>query len=531
MGEAAAGELWTAAAAAAADRHTMDTLGMPSPVLMERAALCVSAEVEASARALARAHGVDPRRIPVLALCGPGNNGGDGFAVARQLHGRGWDARAVLVTESRNPAAEAQRTLAAAHGVPCAPRWPTQPEGLTLGVIVDAMLGTGSHGAPRGAIAEAVEWLSTLDPARFVVVAVDLPSGIDVDTGAVAGRAVTAARTVTFQRSKPGLHLTPARDHAGAVVVADIQLVADPDHPPSTLALIEPRAVAAALATLPEAAHKGRRGHVGVLGGTGGTPGAAILAGAAALRAGAGLATLGVDTPELRAMLIERRPELMIAQGPDAARVPAASVLVVGPGLTDPSEAARADIQAMNREDARPMVWDAGALDLLTPGAAAGPRVLTPHPGEAARLLARLEDDDTWTNARVQADRRSAAERLAERTQTIVVLKGAGTLVASPTSPTSPTSRQTLAVCTTGGPALATAGSGDVLAGTIAALLARGLDPWTAACAGVHIHGLAGDLTAPDGTIAMDIADALPSALAAARQHLPTPAWPRLRRG
>ncbi|PRP90829.1 Bifunctional NAD(P)H-hydrate repair enzyme Nnr [Enhygromyxa salina] len=267
------------------------------------------------------------------------------------------------------------------------------------------------------------------------------------------------------------------------------------------------------------AAHKGRRGHVGVIGGSGGMPGAAILAATAAMRAGAGLATLAPGDPELRRALIELRPELMLATAEQAWKIPQAQVLVVGPGLVNADRSALAEL---NRDDARAMVWDASGLEHQDAGPAAGPRVLTPHPGEAARMLARLDRAGSWDSARVQSNRALAATRLAELTRAIVVLKGAGTIVAEADG-----ARVRVAICTTGGPALATAGSGDVLAGAIAALLARGLEPWAAACAGVHVHGLAGDRSPQNGTLALDIADALALALDEASTGTAWPSgWP-----
>lgn len=499
--EPAPASLWTAEQASAADRHTIDALGLASPILMERAALCVSAAVEQLAE--------DRGATRVLVLVGPGNNGGDGLAVARQLHGRGrLSVSAVLVTDKRNAAAQQQLDWARSHGVEIGE---ALPDDVRDAVIVDALLGTGSRGAPRGAIEQALRWLSEREAA---VVAVDVPSGIEVDSGAVPSVAARADVTVTFQRSKVGLHLTPARALAGRVVVADIGLVSPSAGTSSEIGLIDPRWVAERLLSLPAAAHKGRRGHVGVVGGTGGTPGAAVLAGAAALRAGAGLATLAMTDEQLRRALIETRPELMLSDRDDRF-VAAAEVLVVGPGLTG----AREGLVELDRDDPRPMIWDASALDDFPAEPSAGPRILTPHPGEAARMLARLEGDASWTNARVQANRREAAERLATQTAAIVVLKGEGTVVAE---------RERLAICTTGGPALATAGSGDVLAGAIAALLARGLDAWAAACVGVHVHGLAGEHCADDGTLALDIANALHHALAMARLGELPERWPEL---
>ncbi|PRQ06400.1 Bifunctional NAD(P)H-hydrate repair enzyme Nnr [Enhygromyxa salina] len=515
--------------AAAADRHTIEQLEMPSSVLMERAALCVSAEVER----LADARGVEQ----IVILVGPGNNGGDGLAIARQLHGRERAVVAVMVGGRHNAAVAAQLQLARAHGVEVVTELPPAPADATI--IVDALLGTGSRGAPRGAVAAALQWLAVavdeLGRERLITVAVDLPSGVDVDSGAVPGAVASAALTVTFQRSKPGLHLTPARDHVGELVVAEIGLVAVEE--PEQIELIDPAWVARWLAPLSSPAHspahypahypahKGQRGHVGVIGGGGGTPGAAILAATAAMRSGAGLATLAPLDLQLRHALIELRPELMLAAPEHAWVIPQADVLVVGPGLVDADQQALDDLQ---RSDARPMVWDASGLEHyhLAPGA--GPRILTPHPGEAARMLDRVAPERAWTSARVQADRRAAAEQLALATRAVVVLKGQGTIVARAAGAGA---GSCLAICTRGGPALATAGSGDVLAGAIAALLARGLDAWTAACVGVYVHALAGDCLSVNGTLAMDIADTLPTAFMQAVADPTIPDWPRLVRG
>lgn len=481
---------------------------MPSPVLMERAALAVSAAVE---RLAARA---------VLLLCGPGNNGGDGLAVARQLHGRGHAVAALAIGERRGASVEAQLALAHAHGVTILDALPARLEPGTL--VVDALLGTGSRGAPRGPIREALAWLAA--QRGTPIVAVDVPSGVDVDAGSADPLAVRATITVTFQASKAGLHVTPGREHAGEVIVADIGLVDDPAAAAASererVQLIDPIEVARWLAALPRPEHKGVRGHVGVIGGSPGTPGAAILAATAALRGGAGLVSLAGVDPSMHAAVIASRPELMLAR--DEA-IAAADVLVVGPGLADADMHAR--VAELDASDVRPWVWDAAALDVFEPGRSAGPRVLTPHPGEAARLLARL-DSPSWTSARVQADRMAAARMLVERTGAVVVLKGAATIVAA---------REQLGIALVGGPSLASAGTGDVLAGTIGAMLARdhrasrGL--WAAACVGVHVHALAGDASASLATLALDVAAGLPDALDRAARGDAAERWPQAYRG
>lgn len=489
--------LWSAAMAAAADAYTIETLGVPSAVLMERASLCVAAQVEARAQGR-----------PVVCLVGPGNNGGDALAVARMLQHRGHDAHAWLVTPQRNAAGTEQLALAERFGV-CVH---STPDALPHDAVwVDGLLGTGSRGAPRGPVAEAIVWLAERSGP---VVAIDVPSGVDVDTGQVEADAVRADCTVTLVRSKPGLHVTPGRAHAGTVVIADIGIVAPPGST-DVAALLETDALAAFVARWrAPAAHKGQRGHVAVLGGSGSTPGAAVLAGVAAMRAGAGLCTLVGDAP-----VPDTRPELMRAPW-DEPVLPAAHVLVVGPGLTEPPAASL--MERLYVDDPRPAVWDASALDFVPRTAdVSAPRVLTPHPGEAARMLAKVQPKQGWTAGRVQARRLEAVTTLQRLTGATVVLKGEGTVVCG---------SEGLAVAIEGTEALATAGSGDVLAGCIAAGLGRGLGPLDAACVGVSAHGRAGELAAARcGTpLALEVADALPAALQALaepREAAPRRVW------
>lgn len=515
-------ELWTAAISAAADRHTMDRLGIPSPLLMERAALCVSQEVAA----LRGGTG-----LPVLVLCGPGNNGGDGLAVARQLFGWEIPAQAVLCTDQHNDAVAQQLALCRSFGVTVHQGWP-DVRGTAL--VVDGLLGTGSRGAPRGAIGEALARQASIAGPR---VAIDLPTGLDADTGEVHDGAFAADVTVTFVRSKPGLHVTPGRGHAGRVVVADIGLLGEPDRD-RTHALVDPGFVARLLARLPAGAHKGQRGHLGIVGGSAGTPGAAVLAAAGALRGGTGLVTIASRDPVVAEQIVAHRPEVMVVARDDAALLPRADALCVGPGLTDAAD--RIGLEALWRNERRPMVVDASGLDEVPLGADGQPsdsaRVITPHPGEAARLLARAEPDEGWDGASVQAQRIAAARALAWHAGAVTVLKGEGTIVADPMgNGVRPGARQEIVVSivVSGGPGLATAGSGDVLAGLVGGLLARGLPAAAAGCVGAYVHGLAGERMGVDGAVAMDVADALGEAMAfvQSREGRVHSRWPGLRRG
>jgi len=519
----ASSELWTAEISAAADRHTMERLGIPSPLLMERAALCVAQEVAALR---------DGTGLPVLVLCGPGNNGGDGLAVARQLFGWEIPAQAVLCTERHNDAVAQQLALCRSFGVTVHEGWPQDAP--TTALVVDALLGTGSRGAPRGPIASALARQVSIEGPR---VAVDLPTGLDADTGEVHDGALAADVTVTFVRSKPGLHVTPGRAHAGRVVVADIGLLGEPDRD-RTHALVDPGFVGRLLSRLPAGAHKGQRGHLGIVGGSAGTPGAAVLAAAGALRGGTGLVTIASRDPVVAEQLLAHRPEVMVTVRDDANLLPRADALCVGPGLTDPAD--QAGIAELWQRERRPMIVDASGLDVLPLGAEgqalATGRVITPHPGEAARLLARADADAGWSGATVQGRRIAAARALAWHTGAVTVLKGEGTVVADPMGngvrPEQP-DQIVASLVVSGGPGLATAGSGDVLAGLLGGLLARGVPAGPAACAAAYVHGLAGERMTVDGAVAMDVADAIGETMAllrtrAGRHH---PRWPELRRG
>ena len=508
------GRLQSADASARADRYTIDVVGIPSILLMERAALAV-------------AHEIVERFVEirdVVVLCGPGNNGGDGLALARVLHGWGLGVRVHLCSARHNDVVSEQICLAKAVGVKILE---DHPEGL-LGpstLVVDALLGTGAKGAPRAGIESALRWLIAAKGPR---VAIDVPTGVHPDSGAIPGIAACVDLTVTMQRSKPGLHITPGREYSGVVVIADIGLSEEPCDGDAAevedVSLVSPWAVARILKdTGSQARHKGERGHVGVLAGSPGTTGAAILAATAALRCGAGLVTVSELEVGLGVSMISARPELMVEPLSVGAwgslPLPRAEVLIVGPGLTRACD--RRDLATLWREDPRPAIWDASALDELPSGKypLAGPRIITPHPGEARRLLGRLGDADE-RSLDLRAERRLAARALARLTGAVVVLKGAGTLIDDGVR---------LAIAISGGAGLATAGSGDCLTGFIAALVAGGLAPFKAACVGVHLHGIAGELAVAEhpGALALDIAELAGAARVAPPAHV---RWPQVRR-
>ena len=461
--------LYTAAQVRALDASA-SAGGLAGRELMRRAA--------AAALAVLRTRWPEARRILVLA--GPGNNGGDGCLLAAQACAAGLEARVLALTAPSGADAAAARETARAAGVPiaAADADPALPD---ADVYVDALYGSGLNRAPAGV---AAAWIAALQPHAARVLALDVPSGLDADTGMPRGMAVRAAATVCFVGWKRGLYTGRAAEYAGACTLATLDL------PRALLASHRPDATLLGVAALPpraRAAHKGAFGHVLVIGGDHGMGGAARLAAEAALRSGAGLVSVATRAAHVPALLAAR-PELMVhavetavALEPSLAR---ASVLALGPGLGQGGWSEMLFAAALASD--RPVVVDADALNLLAraPRALPMPAVLTPHPGEAARLLGT-------DVVAVMADRYGAVRALAARHGAVVVLKGAGSLVADP--------RGRVAVCPWGNPGMAAGGMGDVLTGLIAALLAQGLAPWDAAAMGVGLHARAGDAAARAG--------------------------------
>jgi len=366
-------------------------------------------------------------------------------------------------------------------------------------VIVDALLGTGLTQPPRPPFAAAI---AAMNACGRPILALDLPSGLDGDTGRAPGAVVRAAATVTFVARKQGLYLTDGPELTGAVFLCDLGVVL-PDGPGSLPAL-ELLARDELLRTLPPRApdaHKGKFGRVLIIAGGPGMAGAARLAGTAALRCGAGLVTIATALENVAAV-VAGRPELIVqgVRGPPdlAPLLAAASVVAIGPGLGTGAWSEALLDAALARGGS--LVIDADALNLLAASGGKPPPqgVLTPHPGEAARLL------HTEAGA-IQANRQAALARLVEQSGAVVVLKGAGTLVGAP--------GRIPALCAAGNPGMAAPGMGDVLTGAIAALLAQCGDPWLAARTGVLAHALAGDAVAERGggrgMLALEVADAL----------------------
>ena len=466
-------EVYSAAAVRAMDRHAIDSAGVAGYDLMQRAG-------RAALESLQRHW---PRASRIAVLCGAGNNAGDGYVLARIARAAQFDVRVAALTEPGNLRGDAARAFAdfRADGGHALAFEAEVPDGAEL--VVDALLGTGIDRPVEGAYRDCIQ---RVNRAGLPVVALDIPSGLDADTGLPRGIAIRATRTLAFIALKAGHYLGEAPNHVGALELAGLDIpsgIRERETP--VLRRLGAAVAAAALPVSSRTAHKGEHGRVLVIGGFA-MAGAARLAGEAALRAGAGLVSIATSA-EGAIPIVEARPELIVR--PITSRheleslIEAADAVAIGPGLGTDRRAEEAFAAVVGA--ARPLIVDADALTLL----AAAPQrragwILTPHPGEAARLLAT-------DSASVQRDRLGAVQEIATRYGGTCVLKGAHTLVkgADPVP----------WVCDRGNPGMATAGSGDVLTGVIAALLAGGAEPSLAAAAGVLIHAEAGDRAASAG--------------------------------
>ena len=468
--------------------------GTPGFELMQRAA-------RATWRALVRQW---PTANELCVLAGHGNNAGDGYLVAVLAQRAGWAVRVLAVGNSQRLQGDAALAHAEAvsENVVIEP-WTAQT-GLR-GIVLDALLGTGLSGDVREPYAGAI---AAINASALPVAAVDIPSGLCADTGRILGRAVSADLTVTFIGLKLGLFTGEAADVVGELVFNDLH--ADPQMlagaPVSARRLMPgnlPR-----LASRAPASHKGKFGHVLLIGGDHGLGGAILLSAQSALRSGAGMVSVATRAEHVPAALA-RIPEAMVLGTSSANQLmellQKVSVLVVGPGLGRAGWG-RSLLSAAS-DAALPQVWDADALNLLAEERATLPRdcVITPHPGEAARLLG-------ISTAEVQADRPAAAHALSKKYTAVVVLKGAGSLVAHPDG--------RLALCHQGHPAMATAGLGDVLAGLVGALLAQGMTAFDAACLGVWLHANVG---AQQGKFGRGLAasDLIPAIRQLLEEHAP----------
>lgn len=500
----------------ALDTAAIEEYGIPGLVLMENAGRQV---VEVIRQVLG-----EVRDKVITIFIGKGNNGGDGLVIARHLLNMGAEVKVLALANVEEITGDAavnleiwrkmgQKIYSLHHG-----------DGINIvrlvlmntDLIVDAIYGTGF----RGKIGEKVgRIIEVLNGSGKPIVAVDIPSGLEADTGRVNGPCIQATHTVTFGLPKLGLILEPGADYAGQLHIADISIptvLVDKAAPQRYL--ITAQLVKEWLPSRPTNAHKGNFGRVLVVAGSRGMTGAACLAGEGALRAGAGLVTVAV--PETLHDIMEAKlTEVMTTPLPDTGKgslsrgarqrilslLEGADVLAIGPGLSTVPE-----VVTMVREllpSVRiPCVLDADALNALAGDGdilrkVQAPVVITPHPGEMARLMG-------ITAQEIQGDRLTVTSKAATTWNVVVLLKGARTVVAAPNG--------AIYLNPTGNPGMATGGSGDVLTGAVAALIAQGLDPARAAAAGAYIHGLAGDLAAREkgmtGLIAGDIVSALPAA-------------------
>ena len=500
-----------------ADRAAIGTAGIPSIVLMENAGRQVVAAME--------------RQIPdlydqrIAVVCGKGHNGGDGFVVARLLATGGAEISVYLAVPETAVRGDARQTLTALRALDLDVTTAAEPDAWAACVsqiaqadlIVDALFGTGLSRPLTGHWADVVHGLNA---TGVPIVSVDLPSGLSADTGAIIGATVDAALTVTLGAPKVSLLVPPAATRVGELAVADIgipQSVIDTVSGPRTEVIttewareqIEPR---------PDELHKGECGRVLIVAGSTGKTGAARLAGAGALRSGAGLVTVATPRicqdvvsalmPEYMTVGLDSTPAgTIVVSAVDAVLAERCDVLAIGPGLGQGPEVGQA-VRALVARSTGPLVLDADAINAFIddPQALVGGSgrdvIVTPHPGEMARLTEH-------TVEYVQEHRLEVARELATSQQLYVVLKGARTLVAAPDGG--------VLINVTGNPGMATGGTGDVLTGVVAAWLAQGLDARSACGLAVQLHGLAGDLAADVhgevGMIASDLAGQLGAAV------------------
>ncbi len=506
------------------DRTAIEEYGIAGAVLMENAGRQVAETV------LELLGKLEQKTASVLIIAGRGNNGGDGFVAARHLQKMGIDARVCLLGKGDDLKGDARTNYEITRkcGVPIDENVSAGDLALDVamaGVLVDAILGTGARGELETSVAEAIK---VMNAAETPVVAVDLPSGITADTGQVLGVAVRATLTITFGLPKVGLYCYPGRDYCGEVRIADIGLPAElltTEQLYNNLTTLE-EARAMLPARWPEM-HKGDAGRLLVVAGSAGMTGAAALTGLGALCAGAGLVTIACPA-SINDILEVKCTEAITLPMPEtdhrclstkaidpileaAERV---NAVALGPGVSRHDEVRKVVTELLD-EIEQPVVLDADGLNVCTDCLQEirdreDPTVITPHPGELARLMGTTPDE-------VQAARLAAARDAAKDLECIVLLKGAGTVAAAPDGETwlNPTGNQ----------GMASGGMGDVLTGVIGAFLAGGTPVLQAAVAGAYYHGLAGDLAAQQmgqrGLIASDLLETLPAALQMQPEPLP----------
>ena len=513
------------------DKQTIEKIGIPGIVLMETAATAVFRSIQKNY----------PECRHVAVIIGKGNNGGDGLALARQLAHAGYNVQIVLVSPPESFTGDAVTNLQVAQKLGLSiieilsePELKKiDKEILSCDLIVDAIFGTGLRDGINGYIKGVIDRLNS---TKCPIIAIDLPSGLNADTGAVEGACVRAGRTVTLGLPKRGMFLYPGAETVGELEIADIgfpeNVVKSQD---IRVNWTQAYHVSNWIPPRPVCSHKGTYGRVFVLAGSTGMTGAAVLASQAALRAGAGLVTLGIPK-SLNPIVETKLSEVMTTPLPETTEGSlalsakpqilefierTASVLAIGPGLSQHPETADL-IKNLVREIDRPAVIDADGLNALAEGGTDCPTsrfklnnplsselsqtVLTPHPGEMARLTGLSVRD-------IERDRIGVAQKFAQEHGVILILKGVPTVIAHGTGE--------VWLNSTGNPGMATGGMGDVLTGLIAGLMAQGVSIPEAAVLGVYLHGLAGDISAEvtgmHGLIAGDVLEAIPEAIKMSR--------------
>ncbi len=496
------------------DRLAIEDRDIPSLRLMEAAGRAVAE------RAALLTEGTNHR--PIAILCGRGNNGGDGLVAARHLAQLGRRVQVFLAAPRQEISGDAAANLTRLEAAGIAPTEVSDTEPVVraccgASLVIDALLGTGLSGKVRGLPGALIE---ALNDCGARVLAVDVPSGLDADSGEPLGLAVRAVETVTMGLPKIGLFLHPGVDYAGRVTVADIGFPADlVEQTPSVADLVDPSWVRVLLPQRRPSAHKGAFGRVLIIAGSVGMTGAACLCAQGALRVGAGLVTVGCPAslndilevklteamtfplPETYSRTLDTRALALILE-----LAQEASVVAIGPGLSREPETAVL-VRRLTARVEKPLVVDADGINALADAAMIlegdhAPAVLTPHPGEMGRLMGVPTE-------KIQARRAHFAEAAAKRFRSTVVLKGACSVISDP--------GRSLVISPTGNPGMATGGTGDVLTGMVAGLIAQGLLPFEAAAAATYLHGLAGDIAAEKlgqaSLPAGDLVEALPEAI------------------
>jgi len=505
------------------DRRTIEEFGIAGQVLMERAGMAVASKVKEL---------FTQRKTIVLA--GGGNNGGDGIVVARELFNSGWHVKVLLFAKQNklSPDCLSQFRSAKRAGVPVEIRTGITGGDLHSALVVDALFGTGLNKEIKGNLTEVILSLNRSDSP---VLSVDIPSGISADSGQVMGVAVKADYTVTFGLPKRGHLLYPGADYAGKLFIENIgfpeELLTSDD---LTVELLEKQYISQLIPERPKYSHKGDYGHVLVVAGSKGKTGAAFMAAKACMRAGAGLVTVGV--PESLGDVVQSRvTEEMTLSLPDAGDgtlsskassvilrflAEKADVLCIGPGIgvSDETRKLLAELVTSSRAA---MVIDADGInsidDMALFGKAQAPVILTPHPGEMARLLSKKtsppgrgsrKSGAKGLRTQIEQERIITALSFSQETGAYILLKGVPTVLAEPGG--------RAYINPTGNPGMATGGTGDVLTGMVSSFIAQGMNPTDGGILGVYMHGLAGDIAADKkgehSLIASDIIDFLPEA-------------------